>query len=144
MQAALVPDLESLSSRWKAPAPISVGLVGAGRQGRAILGELATIEGVQVSAVCDVVEGRLKSGLRRVKGAQGFATHQAMFEGQPDLEAVLIATPTHLHKDVALDAIAAGLHVFLEAPMAHTEEDCHAIASAARARRPRKRFCATA
>jgi len=130
--AAIVPDLETLSKRWRAPAAMTVGLVGAGRQGRAILGELATIEGVEVVAVCDVVEGRLSSGLRRVKGAEGFATHQELLEKKPDLDAVIVATPTHLHRQVAVDAVAAGKHVYCEAPLAHTEDDCRAIAAAAR------------
>ena len=129
---ALVPDLELLSKRWRAPSSVSVGLVGAGRQGRAILGELSGIDGVEVAAVCDVVEGRLQSGLRRVKGAEGFAAHREMLERKPDLDAVIVATPTHLHKEVALDAVAAGKHVYCEAPMAHTEDDCRAIAAAAR------------
>jgi predicted dehydrogenase len=128
---ALVPDLELLARPWRAPQTIRIGLVGSGRQGRAILGELATIEGAEITAVCDVVEGRLKSGLRRVKGATGFATHQELLE-QGGVDAVVVATPTHLHRQVALDAIAAGVHVFCEAPLAHTEDDCRAIAEAAR------------
>ena len=129
---AIVPELELLTRRWRAPTSMSIGLVGAGRQGRAILGELATFEGVEVVAVCDVVEGRMKSGLRRVKGAEGFATHREMLDKRPELDAVVVATPTHLHRQVALDAVAAGKHVYCEAPLAHTEDDCRAIAAAAR------------
>ena len=65
---SLIPALESMANVIL-PAPVNVGLVGAGRQGRAILAELQKIEGVTVTAVCDVVESRLSSGLRRVKGA---------------------------------------------------------------------------
>ncbi len=128
---ALVPDLERLAKRWRPRASIRIGIVGSGRQGRAILGELASIEGAQITAVCDVVEGRLKSGLRRVKGAVGFGTHAELLE-QGEVDAVVIATPTHAHREVALDAIAAGKHVFCEAPLAHTADDCRAIAEAAR------------
>ena len=108
-----------------------MGLIGAGRQGRSILGELAGFEQVQVTAVCDVVEGRMKSGLRRVQGATGYTDHEQMLDQAP-LDAVIVATPTHLHRQPALDALSKGLHVYCEAPMAHTEADCRALAAAAR------------
>jgi predicted dehydrogenase len=47
------------------------------------------------------------------------------------LEAVVIATPTHLHRDMALAAIQSGLHVLLEKPMAANYGDAQAIAQAA-------------
>jgi predicted dehydrogenase len=48
----------------------------------------------------------------------------------PAVKGVFVATPTHLHKQIVLDAIAAGKHVFCEAPLAHTVEDARAIALA--------------
>lgn len=111
---------------------LGVALVGAGRQGRAILGELAKIEAVKVVAVCDSDAQRLEAVGRRVQGAESFADHRAMLEKRTDVSAVIVATPTHLHRGVALDALSAGKHVYCEAPLAHTVEDCRAIAAAAR------------
>ena len=130
---ALVPDLSARrSARQPAEhAPLRCGLIGAGRQGRAILTDLAKLEGVQVTAVADPVESRLRSGLRRAKGAQGYADERALLE-QAELEAVFIATPTHLHRPVAQAALEAGKHVYCEAPLAHTLEDCRALVAAAR------------
>ena len=48
------------------------------------------------------------------------------------ISAVIVATPTHLHKQIVLDALQAGKHVYCEAPLAHTVEDARAIAKAAR------------
>ena len=48
---------------------------------------------------------------------------------------MIIATPTHQHKEIALDALKAGKHVYCEAPLAHTIEDARAIAQAAKAAR---------
>jgi predicted dehydrogenase len=45
---------------------------------------------------------------------------------------VFVATPTHAHRAIVEDAIAAGKHVYCEAPLATTIEDCRAIAAAAR------------
>lgn len=113
-------------------APLAVGIVGAGRQGRAILGELQKMDAVRVAAVCDTDQSRLDSGVRRASGAEGFADYRQMLEKKPDLGAIFIATPTHQHKEIAVDALGAGKHVYCETPLAHTIEDCRAIALAAR------------
>jgi predicted dehydrogenase len=133
---AIVPTLaRGASWRGGAGASLTVGLVGAGRQGRQILAELAKMEGVKVAAVCDVDASRREGAAKRAPGAEAFASHTAMLEKLKDLGAVIIATPTHLHKQAALDCIAAGKHVYCESPLAHTVEDCRAIAAAAGGRK---------
>lgn len=113
-------------------APVQVGLIGAGRQGRAMMTELAKFEAVRIAAVCDNDASRLDSGVKKTKDAASFADHRALLDGAKDLDAVIIATPTHLHKQIALDCMQAGKHIYCEAPIAHTPEDCKAIATAAR------------
>ncbi len=127
---ALMPDL-SLASPFSRAAPLPIGLIGAGRQGRAILTELQKLTAAQVVAVCDTDDSRLQSGLRRTQNAEGFADYRQMLDKKKDVQAVIIATPTHLHKQAALDAIAAGKHVYCEGPLAHTADDAKAIAAAA-------------
>jgi predicted dehydrogenase len=129
---AIVPDL-SRAATFLGMAPLNIALVGAGRQGRAILGELLKIEGCKVVAVCDTSDSRMQGGVRRVEGAEGFTDHKAMLEKRKDIQAVVIATPTHEHRQVVVDALAAGKHVYCEAPLAHTVEDAKAIAAAAAA-----------
>lgn len=114
-------------------APVKLGLVGAGRQGRAILGELAKFPDVTLAAVCDLDARRLSSSKRRAKGAKFYASLSAMLEAEKDLDGVLVATPSHLHRAPAEEALAAGKHVYCEAPLATTLEDARAIAKAARA-----------
>ncbi|MCC6320178.1 MAG: Gfo/Idh/MocA family oxidoreductase [Phycisphaerales bacterium] len=126
---AILPNLGL--GAYRTAAPVSVGLVGAGRQGRLILAELAKIEQVKVAAICDTDASRRESGSKRAAGSEAFADHKAMLDKLKDLSAVVIATPTHLHKQIALDCLAAGKHVYCEAPLAHTVEDCRAIAAAA-------------
>lgn len=113
-------------------APINVAVVGAGRHARSILDELAKFENVKVTAICDIVSSRLSAALRRVQGATGYADHKEMLAKATDVTAVFVVTPTHTHKAIALDAMAADKHVFIEAPLAHTIEDCAEIARAAR------------
>jgi predicted dehydrogenase len=118
-------------ARLRLDQATGVGIIGCGRQGRAIIAELLSIEGVTIPAACDVDDGRLRSALRRAQGIEGVADYRALLD-RKDVSAVCIATPTHLHKQIALDAIAAGKHVYCEAPIAHTVDDCRAIARAAR------------
>jgi predicted dehydrogenase len=115
--------------------PLPIGVIGLGRQGRLILGELGKLEAVRVVAACDSDPGRLDSGLKKLPASgsgQGFADWREMLDKSKSLKAVIIATPTHQHKDIALAALAAGVNVYCEAPIAHTVEDCQAIAKAAK------------
>jgi predicted dehydrogenase len=115
--------------------PMPIGVVGYGRQGRKLTIEVLDRLGdaAKVAAVCDRSDSRAQSGAGRAPGALAFSDHRAMLDGVKELGAVFIATPTHEHKRVALDAIAAGKHVYCETPLAHTQEDCLEIARAARA-----------
>lgn len=115
-------------------APLPVGVIGVGRQGRRILTELQRMDAVRVAAVCDTDRARLDAGLRRTQGAQGFDDHRAMLE-KGGVEAVFVATPTHLHREIVEQAVEAERHVYCEAPLASTIEDAAAIGRAARASR---------
>lgn len=126
---ALVPQFVPIARA--AGEPVGVALIGSGRQGRAILGELQKMESVKILGICDKEESRMNSGVKRVQGAEGFTDHKAMLEKLTGVKAVIIATPTHLHRQIVVDCLAAGKHVYLEMPMAHTVEDCRAIAEAA-------------
>ncbi|MCA9273239.1 MAG: Gfo/Idh/MocA family oxidoreductase [Phycisphaerales bacterium] len=128
--AAVLPELGFV----KLPDPragLRVGVIGAGRQGRSILGELTKIEGAEVTAVCDVDDRRMEAGLRRSAGAEGFADVAAML-ASGKVDAVAIAVPTHAHPEVARQCIEAGVHVFLDGPLANTVEGCNEIVTAAR------------
>ncbi len=115
-----------------AAEPIRTAVVGLGQQGRTILGELAKLSAVKVVALCDADPRRLDAASRRSPDAQAFASHEEMLEKSDGLSAVIIATPTHLHRDPAIAAMQAGKHVYCEAPIAHTIADAAAIANAAR------------
>jgi predicted dehydrogenase len=111
---------------------LSVAIIGMGRQGRAIAGELQKIKGVKIAAVCDVDPGRLRSGARRVAGAATFEDAGKLLTEATDVKAVFIATPTHTHRAIVEASVAAGKHVYCEAPLASTVEDCRVIAAATR------------
>ena len=111
--------------------PVRVGLIGAGRQGRAILGELAKLEDVTVAAVCDSDERRLRGAARRAPDAKLVPAHAEVLD-DASIGAVVVATPTHQHRAIAVEAVEAGKHVYCEGPLAHTLDDARAIVRAAR------------
>jgi len=128
---AILPDFAG-AARTLA-GPVNIAIVGCGRQGRAIITELAQLENVKIVAVCDTEQARADGASKRAKGAEAFTNINAMLDKVKSIAAVVVATPTHLHKDPVVAALAAGKHVYCEAPMAHTVADAKAIASAAAA-----------
>jgi predicted dehydrogenase len=130
---ALVPESLSHTARW-AGAPMRVGVIGCGRQGRRIVLEMVDSMGdaASIAAVCDVVERSAQNLAGRARGAAVFLSHREMLDKVRDLQAVFIATPTNTHREIALDCLAAEKHIYCEAPLAHTIEDCVTIARTAR------------
>ena len=102
-----------------------------GRQGRAIAAELQKL-GATIVAVCDSDEPRLRSAKRRVADATSYSDVEQLLAKESAVEAIFVATPTHLHRSISETVIAAGKHVYCEAPLAHTLEDARAIAAASR------------
>src|SRR3954468_4012474 len=122
---ALLPD-EMFAAPVLNERPGKVALIGAGAQGRDILDQIMKLGAVNVGAVCDVVPARVQSALEHAAGAEGFADYKEMLAKHPEIDAVFIATPTHLHKQIVLDVAAAGRHIYCEAPLAHSVDDAKA------------------
>jgi predicted dehydrogenase len=79
--------------------------------------------GAEVPAVCDVYQPNLESGLKLASsGAKGYDDYRSLLEDKT-LDAVVIATPDHLHADIMIAAVEAGKDVYLEKPLATNVED---------------------
>ena len=112
--------------------PVKCGVIGLGVRGREIVSTLARIKHAEISAVCDKYPVFMRRGANLAPKAKAHEDYRKILEDK-DITAVLIATPTHQHKDIVKEALQAGKHVYCEAPLAHTLEDARAIAQAARA-----------
>ena len=112
-------------------APLRVGLAGLGSMGRNHLRHLAAREGCVLAAVADPVADVLSDAVAKT-GAAGFANPLAMIE-EAELDAVVIASPTTTHAQLAQAAIARGLPLLVEKPLAATVEEGIALVEAARA-----------
>jgi predicted dehydrogenase len=110
---------------------IKVGLIGLGTWGREILNTLAVVKQADVAAICDTYAASLRRASSLAPKAVQTPDYKTILDNK-DIKAVVIATPSHLHKDVALAALKAGKHVYCEAPLATSIEDAKAIALAAK------------
>jgi len=129
----LRPETER-PGRWSREAPlvsVNCAVVGLGDQGREILRTLATLPGAVVKTICDTHKASHKRALEFAPRAKATTDYRKILDDR-DVRAVWVATPSHLHKDIVLAALAAGKHVYCEAPLAHTIADARAIAEAAR------------
>ncbi|MDE2835233.1 MAG: Gfo/Idh/MocA family oxidoreductase [Bacteroidota bacterium] len=110
---------------------VNCAIIGYGPQGRALASTLARVPGARLAAICDTYDPMLLRARRDVPEASRHTDYREVLDN-PEIKAVLIATPTHLHKDLAIDALEAGKNVYCEAPMASSIEDAQALARAAR------------
>lgn len=115
-------------------ANFKVAVIGTGVWGREIINTLATLPQADIAAICDTYPSALRRAAKDAPKAKPMPDYQSILSDKT-ITAVVIATPTHLHKEVALEAIKAGKHVYCEMPMANTIEDARAIAAAAKAAR---------
>ena len=121
---------ETAEERYVGP-PLNIGLIGCGQWGREILDTLGRFSRANVVALCDTYGAYLRRTARSAPKAQTYEDYRKLLEN-PEVHAVIIATPTHKHKQIVLDALQAGKHVYCEAPLGHTIEDAKAIALAAK------------
>jgi predicted dehydrogenase len=111
---------------------VNFGIIGLGPWARDIIAELGKMPNAPVVALCDKFPKALTRAGDAAPKAQKYDDYKKLLENK-DVQAVIVATPTHLHKEIVLAALAAGKHVYCEAPLAHTVEDAKAIAAAAKA-----------
>lgn len=110
---------------------IQLALIGAGIQGQGDTKTAIQVPGVKLVAVADCYDGRLTHA-KELWGADIFTTRDYReILSRPDIDAVLIATPDHWHKQAAVDAMRAGKDVYLEKPMIHLYSDGPEIIQAA-------------
>ncbi len=111
---------------------IQLALVGAGIQGQSDTRFALQVPGVKLVAVADCYDGRLTHA-KELWGSDVFTTRDYReILARKDVDAVLIATPDHWHKQAAVDAVRAGKDVYLEKPMIHLYSDGPEIIDAAR------------
>jgi len=122
----------SLRDYYSANDNINVALIGAGGQGTGDAFTAKTIPGVKIVAACDLFDSRLDEAKKNF-GADIFTTRDYKeILLRRDIDAVIIGTPDHWHKDISVDALNSGKHVYCEKPMVQQITEGAAVVEAQR------------
>ena len=109
---------------------IQIALIGAGGMGFADATTAITTPGVKLVAACDLYNGRLDAAKNKY-GKDIFTTRDYReLLLRKDIDAVIVATPDHWHKDISVAAMNAGKAVYCEKPMTHDVTEGSAVVEA--------------
>jgi predicted dehydrogenase len=125
--------LAAAGSFLGADQDLAVGMIGVGGRGSFLLQNVLNVPGVKVLQICDIDPGNLDKALSAAvrDKPQGIADYRRLLE-KSEIQAVFIATPCYLHREMVIAALQAGKNVYCEKPLALTPEDNRAIVEAAK------------
>ena len=103
-----------------------IGIIGPGSRGQHLMSFLVQNPKVEIVAVCDTFRPSIDAALKMAPNAKVYTDYEKLLEDK-NVDAVLIATPLHLHYDMAMDALDAGKHVFCEKAIAYSMDETHKI-----------------
>ncbi len=120
------PQLAAASDR------VRFGIVGVGMEGSGLLSTAIQLPGVECAAACDLYDGRHELA-REIVGKPIPTTrrYKELLDNK-EIDAIVVAVPDHWHKQVVVDALAAGKDVYCEKPFSHSPADGLALVDAAK------------
>jgi predicted dehydrogenase len=122
---------EKREAALKDNRPVNCAFIGVGDQGYNVdLKAALSVPGVKMVALCDIYEPYLQRAQKDCPNAKTYTDFREVMD-RKDIEAVLIATPLHMHAPIAIAAMESGKHVFCEKMMAHTVDQAKGMARAA-------------
>lgn len=112
---------------------LNVACVGVGGRGAADYGEVMKNPSVNIVALCDVDTRTLDSAARKSPKAEKFSDYRKMFDRiHSKIDAVVVATPDHMHGPITATAMLLGKHAYTEKPLAHDVFECRMLAELAK------------
>jgi myo-inositol 2-dehydrogenase/D-chiro-inositol 1-dehydrogenase/scyllo-inositol 2-dehydrogenase (NAD+) len=111
---------------------IKVCLIGCGRAGMIHARSYAgNIRKAELVSVCDPAKENLDAVQRELNVSQVYTDYREVMDN-PEIDAVVVVTPTQFHREIVTAAAQAHKHVFCEKPMASTVEECDEMIEACR------------
>lgn len=115
-----IPD----ATRPVAPSDrLRLGIIGVGMQGSGLLATAIKLPGVECVAACDLYDGRHALAREIVNPRLKVTRRYQELLADKDIDCLIVAVPDHWHKQVVVDAMAAGKDVYCEKPMSHSVAD---------------------
>jgi predicted dehydrogenase len=108
---------------------LRIGVIGVGDRGTQLTREAIACPGTELAAFADVYTRRLADATKLSPAAKTCVDYRQLLD-DPTIDAVLIATPQHLHAECFIAAMAAGKHVYQEKAMAFTVDQAKAMRAA--------------
>jgi predicted dehydrogenase len=109
---------------------IRLGLIGCGTQGTGDTNTALRVDGIRLTAVCDLFDDRLAAAKERWGDSLFTTKDYRELLKRKDVDAVIVATPDHWHLDIAVGAMKAGKHVYCEKPVIHKINEAKAMINA--------------
>ncbi|HEY7531792.1 MAG TPA: Gfo/Idh/MocA family oxidoreductase [Nitrospiraceae bacterium] len=109
---------------------LNVAVAGCGYWGPNLIRNFSTLSECRVKQVCDVDEGRL-AHMKKLYASTATTTKFDDLINDDELDAIVVATPVHLHHRLAKKSLLAGKHTFIEKPMATSSEECEELVTLA-------------
>lgn len=109
---------------------LNIAGVGVGGQGAS---DLSNMESENFVALCDVDWGHAAGTFKKYPNAKPYKDYRKMLDEEKGIDAVVVATPDHMHAFASMAAIGHGKHVYCEKPLTHSVWEARQVATAARA-----------
>src|SRR5712692_11138275 len=98
---------------------ITVGHIGTGARGQELMQAVMANPNTEIVGVVDAYTGRVERAIDRTHGrAKVYPTHHDLLADK-SIDAVVIATPDHWHKQIIMEALRAGKDVYSEKPLTY-------------------------
>ena len=124
--------IPSASQAASASDRIRFGIVGVGMEGSGLLQTAIQLRGVECVAAADLYDGRHELAKEIVgRPIRTTRRYKELLDAK-DIDAIIVAVPDHWHKQVVVDALAAGKDVYCEKPMSHSPADGLEMVAAAK------------
>jgi predicted dehydrogenase len=108
---------------------LNIAAIGIGGQGNA---DLQAQPNDNIVALCDVDADYAANTFAQYPNARRYTDFRVMFDKEKSIDAVIIATPDHIHAVATIAALKHGKHVYCEKPLTRTVHESRAVAQAAR------------
>ena len=131
--------IASSAAAFSAPAVLSaqspndeirVGIIGVGGRGSNLLRRIIRSPGVKLVAICDIdpeaIARARQTSSEHNPDSDTYTEFRELLD-RKDIDAVFVATPVNLHKEMAMAALEVHKHLYLEKPIGRTKEDVAAV-----------------